>query len=355
MDFQLSEEQIALQDVARDFFAEHSGIENARRVLDGLEDLLDPRAELAELGALGLLAGDDDAGTVLDLAVVAEQAGRQLSPSPLVATAGWAVPLLAGLDTPAASGLLADATKGTVALTVAEPGDVALTAAGTLRGTTQPALDGLRGGAVLTLASSEAGPALVLVAADAGQEIVRQQPLDATRGLARITFADTPATVLATGQAATARWARAFDIATVVLAAEDLGTISEAVRRAVAYALEREAFGRPIGGFQAVKHHLVEAYVYEEQLRSLVWLAAWAADARPGEAPLYAAAAAAYAAEGIEHATYTLVHTHGGIGFTWEHDAHLFWRRAKVDRLLLGDVHDRRARVGELALTAVMP
>jgi alkylation response protein AidB-like acyl-CoA dehydrogenase len=357
VDFQLSAEQLALQEMARDFFAEHSGVANGRAVLDGTADLSDPRAELADLGLLGLLAepagaagSESDGGTLLDLAVVAEQAGRELSPAPLLSTAGWAVPLLAGLAEPGASSLLADVVKGAVAVAVAEQAGVELSPDGTLTGSTRPTVDGSRARTILTLAASPDGPALVAAEIGPAAEAVAQPPFDPTRALATITLSGAPATVLASGESAVARWNRALDVARVVLAAEDLGTVGEAVRRGVEYAQTREAFGRRVGGFQAVKHALVDAYVREEQLRSLVWLAAWSADAAPADLPLYSAAASAYAADAVAHATDVLVHVHGGIGFTWEHDAHLFWRRGRVDRLLLGDEHARRARVAELAL-----
>jgi len=122
------------------------------------------------------------------------------------------------------------------------------------------------------------------------------------------------------------------------------------VQMGVAYAKEREAFGRAIGSYQAVKHMLVDAWVGVDQLRSLVWWAAWAADAAPAELPLAASAAKAYAAEAFERAAETCIQVHGGIGFTWEHDAHLFWRRAKVDRLLLGDEAEHLDTVARLVV-----
>jgi alkylation response protein AidB-like acyl-CoA dehydrogenase len=149
-------------------------------------------------------------------------------------------------------------------------------------------------------------------------------------------------------------WARARQVATVVLAAEDLGAADAAVRMAVGYAQQREAFGRRIGSYQAVKHMLVDAWVGVDQLRSLVWWAAWAADAAPDELPLAASAAKALAAEVLEHAAETCVQVHGGIGFTWEHDAHLYWRRAKVDRLLLGDAAEHLDAVARLAVAGAL-
>jgi alkylation response protein AidB-like acyl-CoA dehydrogenase len=149
-------------------------------------------------------------------------------------------------------------------------------------------------------------------------------------------------------------WARARQVGAVVLAAEDLGAAERCVELGVAYAQEREAFGRRIGSYQAVKHMLVDAWVGVDQLRSLVWWAAWAADSAPAELPLAASAAKAYAAEAFERAAETVVQVHGGIGFTWEHDAHLYWRRAKVDRLLLGDAAEHLDTVARLAVAGAL-
>ena len=181
-------------------------------------------------------------------------------------------------------------------------------------------------------------------------EVVPGKPLDATRGLASVRL--TSRRVLA--EDAAALWARARQVATVVMAAEDLGGADRCVQLGVAYAQEREAFGRKIGSYQAVKHMLVDAWAGVEQLRSLVWWAAWAADSAPGELPLAASAAKAHAARVFEEAAGTLIQVHGGIGFTWEHDAHLYWRRAKVDRLLLGDEAEHLDTVARLAVTGAL-
>jgi alkylation response protein AidB-like acyl-CoA dehydrogenase len=162
----------------------------------------------------------------------------------------------------------------------------------------------------------------------------------------------TSRTVLA--EDAGALWARARQVGAVVMAAEDLGAADRGVQLGVAYAQERQAFGRPIGSYQAVKHMLVDAWVGVDQLRSLVWWAAWAADAAPEELPLASSSAKAYAAGVLERAAETLVQVHGGIGFTWEHDAHLYWRRAKVDRLLLGDEAEHLDAVARLAVAGAL-
>jgi len=355
MDFQLSAEQEALQEVARDFFAANSGVAGARVALDGDRTFLpDVRQDLIKLGLLGLLADEahDGGGTLLDLAVVAEQAGRTLTPAPLVGTAGRAVPLLTAMAGPAAEALLGQVLDNAVSVAVVDE-PLTLAGDGTVSGTTGPVLDG-RGAELLLALAAPAGGAPILVALTVGAGVAAQpqEGLDPTRGLARFTVENASPELLATG--AEAAWRRANDLATVVLAAEDLGTTAECVARAVEYAKERTAFGRKVGSFQAIKHQLVECYVAEEQLRSLVWLAAWSAAAEPENLGLYAAAAAAYAAPAAERAAEVLIQVHGGIGFTWEHDAHLFWRRAKVDRLLLGDEHTHKTTVAERLLAGAV-
>lgn len=351
MDFALSEEQRLLQQTAGEFFGQHPGTEVARAVLDGKAELPDLRKPLADIGFLGLLASEENGGsggTVLDLAVVAEQAGRVIAPAPLIGTAGRAVILLqaaAANGSDAARELLTQVLSGDVAVTVADGGDLSY-AGGTLSGSTYAALDAVSASVVLTLASD------VLVRADigSGTTVEEREPIDPTRGLAPIRFGGAATTVLLEGEAVQPVWARAKDVACVIRAAEDLGAVSAAVAMGVQYAKDRVAFGRPIGSYQAIKHMLVESYVFEEQLRSLVWLAAWTADEDPETLPLYASAAAAYAADAVEKVTESLIQVHGGIGFTWEHDAHLYWRRGKVDRLLFGDAYEHRDRVARLLL-----
>ncbi|MGH2875163.1 MAG: acyl-CoA dehydrogenase family protein, partial [Solirubrobacteraceae bacterium] len=226
--------------------------------------------------------------------------------------------LLAGDDTRSAS--LAD---GSVAYAVVDGSHPSLDAAG-----------------AQTFLALEGGQ----VVAASGETTTGREQIDPSRGLASVK--------LGAGEPVTGgdRWQRALQVGRVVLAAEDLGTAAKAVEMGVEYAKLRTAFGQPIGAYQAVKHALVDAYVGVEQLRSLVWWAAWTADQSPDELPMASAAAKAYASQVLEQATTTAIQVHGGIGFTWEHDAHLYWRRAKVDRLLLGDQVSLLDEVSELAL-----
>jgi alkylation response protein AidB-like acyl-CoA dehydrogenase len=331
MNFDLDDAQRDLAAAAGDFLAAAASPALARKVLDGApaEEIGPGRDGWASSGFAAITvpeAAGGGGGTLLDLAVVAEQAGRVLAGPSLVSYARAAV-------------LLADAPERLAGL-----------AGGTLR---VAVVDDDR--AVLDAAGADTflvlrGEDVVLAPGTATHQSGRHAPIDPTRGLAPVDLAAGEAAGEVVAAGARARWERAWRVGRVVLAAEDLGAAARAVELGVAYAKERTAFGRAIGSYQAVKHALVDAYVRVEQLRSLVWWAAWAADAAPDELPLASAAAKGAAAVALEQAADTLVHVHGGIGFTWEHDAHLYWRRGAVDRLLLGDDVAAFDEVARLAL-----
>ncbi|GHE14015.1 acyl-CoA dehydrogenase family protein [Klenkia taihuensis] len=324
MNFDLDQDQLDAAAGAERFFTGQAGPAQARAALEG-GPLAPGRQALADIGFLGITVPEDaggGGGSVLDLAVVAEQAGAVLA-GPSLVTAARAAVLLA--DQPELAAALADGSRSFCVV----DGD-------------HPALDAVGADTFLALVDGD------LVIGDGG--VATGQPMDATRGLGVVTLTGTRVLVPDAGE----RWARARDVAVVALAAEDLGTAGKAVEVGVAYAKERQAFGRAIGSYQAVKHALVDAWVGVEQLRSLVWWAAWAADAAPGELPLAAASAGAFAAETLERAAETCIQVHGGTGFTWEHDAHLYWRRAKVDRLLLGDAAEHQDAVAGLVLAGAL-
>ncbi|SSC22476.1 Acyl-CoA dehydrogenase, partial [Klenkia terrae] len=324
VNFDLDQDQLDAAAGAKQFFGGQASPAQARAALeDG--PVAPGRKALADIGFTGITVAESAGGaggSLLDLAVVAEQAGAVLA-GPSLVTAARAAVLLA--DQPELAAALADGSR---AFCVVD-------------GST-PALDAVGADTFLALVDG----ALVV----GGGDVVTGRPMDATRGLGVVTLTDPQVLV----PDAARLWARARDVALVALAAEDLGTAGKAVEVGVAYAKERHAFGRAIGSYQAVKHSLVDAWVGVEQLRSLVWWAAWAADAAPDELPLAAAAAKAFAAETLERAAETCIQVHGGIGFTWEHDAHLYWRRAKVDRLLLGDAAEHTDVVAGLVLAGAL-
>jgi alkylation response protein AidB-like acyl-CoA dehydrogenase len=324
MNFDLDTDQRDAAAGARQFFTGSASPAAARAALEG--GAVEPgHKALAEIGFLGITVAEEAGGaggSLLDLAVVAEQGGAVLA-GPSLVTAARAAVLLA--DDPELSAALAD---GSTAFAVVDGSAPSIDAAG-----------------ATTFLALEDGALVV-----GSGEVTVGSPIDATRGLASVRLTDRRVLV----EDAAGIWARARLTGAVVLAAEGLGAADRAVQLGVAYAKERQAFGRAIGSYQAVKHLLVDAWVGVDQLRSLVWWAAWAADNAPEEFPLAASAAKAYAARVFESAAETVIQVHGGIGFTWEHDAHLYWRRAKVDRLLLGDEAEHLDTVARLAVTGAL-
>lgn len=321
MNFDLDEGQREFAAMAGKFYSASAGPATARAAL-GSDAPAPGLKAVADLGFYGIVVPEESGGIgqkVLDAAVVAEQAGRALA-SPSMVTAVRAAILLEGQ-----SELLSALADGSTAFSVLDDG-IGIDAVGAQK--------------FLALQDG----ALVIGTG----EVSTQDPIDATRGLGKVSLLDTDVLV----PDAADLWERAKVIATVILAAEDLGTAARALELGVEYANMREAFGRKIGSYQAIKHLLVDVYVGVEQLRSLVWWAAWSADESPEDLPVAASAAKALSAEVIEQATEGLIQVHGGIGFTWEHDAHLFWRRAKVDRLLLGDAASHYDTVARLSLSA---
>jgi alkylation response protein AidB-like acyl-CoA dehydrogenase len=322
MNFDLDQEHGDLADAARDFLSAAASPAAARAMLDEGAGVQPGRAELVKSGFATITipsSGGGGGGAVLDLAVVAEQAGRLLAGPSLVSFARAAV-LLDG-----DASRLADLAGGDMAVAVVDGGPV-LDAVGA------DTFLALRDGALVC------GPGTVTA----------HEPIDPTRGLGDVILGET--TVVAPD--ATELWQRGERVGRTILAAEGLGAAARVLEIGLEYAKQRHAFGRAIGSYQAVKHLLVDSYVEVEQLRSLVWWAAWAADHAPDELPLASAAAKAAAATTLEHAAETVIQVHGGIGFTWEHDAHLYWRRSKVDRFLLGDDVAAYDEVARLAIAA---
>ncbi|MBJ7290409.1 acyl-CoA dehydrogenase family protein [Williamsia sp.] len=316
MNFDLDDQQRDLASAAGDFLASSTSLSEVRAALDAAATDIAVRPGRDQLLSSGFATitlpeeVDGGGGTVLDLAVVAEQAGRVLAGPSLITYARAAV-LLAG-DTDRLRALAA----GDLKVAVVDGGG--------------PVLDALGAEQFLALRDGR----IVI-----GRGTVDlPDPIDPTRGLGRVGLGDVEVIDgSGAGEDAQARWDRALQIGRVILAAESLGAAARSVEIGVAYAKERQAFGRAIGSYQAVKHALVDAYVAVEELRSLVWWSAWAADNAPDELPMASASAKGVAAMASQLAAETLIQVHGGIGFTWEHDAHLYWRRAKVDRFLLGD------------------
>jgi acyl-CoA dehydrogenase len=362
----LNEEQEELQATVRRFLADRSPLKRVREVMEtpeGRDAALWERMA-GDLGLQGLTVPETYGGAGLgqvELSVVMEELGAALTPSTYLASAVLAATaLLATDDEEARRDLLPGVAGGTTVATlaVAEDGrgwDVAATAA---RATLEDGRWVLEG--VKTLVPDGALADLVLVAARTGDELglfaveggapgltrTNLAGLDPTRRLARLDLARTPARRLVSEDAAAAL-RHTMDLAAVALAAEQLGGLQRCLDLSVAYAKDRYQFGRAIGSFQAVKHLLADMHVAMELSRSALRYAAWAADEAPDELPVAAGLARDACSEAFFQVAADTIQVHGGIGFTWEHDAHLYYRRAKSSQLLFGGPRLERAQLAD--------
>ncbi|MEU3824887.1 acyl-CoA dehydrogenase family protein [Streptomyces sp. NPDC029080] len=384
MDTRLTAEQDGIRRTLRELLHERCGPKEVRAAVDGPAGY-DPLlwSDLAgRLGLPGLALPEEYGGvgcSVTELALACEETGRFLAPSPLLATAVLAAPLVLALGTGAQrAALLPRIATGSLTATLAVAGPALATALGLTRpnsgysagggraggvqarrvreewrlyGEAGQVLDGHSAG-VLLVAAHTGGFArsrtlLFLVAGDAAGVVrVRQTALDATRPCGRVQLRDVPAELLGTEEAdVPAALAGTGDAVAAVLAAEAVGAAGRVLERTVEYAGQRVQFGRPIGSFQAVKHRLADVYVGVQTARSAAYYAAWAA----GRGERAGGLALAQALEALRCAAAEGVQLHGGIGFTWEHDAHLYFKRAAGDELLFGPVHRLRDRAAEAA------
>ncbi|MFD5147835.1 acyl-CoA dehydrogenase family protein [Streptomyces sp. NPDC058401] len=332
-----------------------------------------------QLGLPGIAVAEEYGGVgcaAADLVLACEETGRVLLPSPLLATAVLAVPLVTALGTAdQRSALLPPLAAGGLTAALAVPGPALATAlaltgdnapgdwagGGRAGGVQARAVDGgwrlygevaqvLDGhsASLLLVAAHTGGFArsrtlLFLVREDApGLVRARQTTLDETRPQACIQLRDVEAELLGGGGTDVAgALAAAGRGAAAVLAAEAVGAAGQALARTVEYVQQREQFGRAIGSFQAVKHRLADLYVQVQAARSAAYYAAWD--------PAQGGLALAQALEALRITAGEAIQLHGGIGFTWEHDAHLYFKRAAADELLFGPVHRLRAHAAEAA------
>ncbi|MFA1539029.1 acyl-CoA dehydrogenase family protein [Actinomadura monticuli] len=352
----VTEEQRELRDALRRFFADRSPAAEVRRLMETAEGY-DPKmwAQMAEqLGLQGLAIAEEHGGAgfgVRELAVVFEEMGRAAVCAPFLATITAAAALEAGEG---GHDLLPGIADGSVIATLAvaedggswEPGDVrAVFEDGVLRGGKSFVLDGHIADLVLVAARGEDGVGVYAVEEASRLTRSLMPTLDQTRKLARVEFDGVPARRV--GGADALR--RALDVAAVALAAEQLGGAQRTLDMTVEYAKVRHQFGRPIGSFQAIKHRCADMFVLVESARSAVLNAAGAADESPGELPAAAALAKAYCSDAFFHTAGEAIQLHGGIGFTWEHDAHLYFKRAQGSRQLFGAPDRHRERLAALA------
>ncbi|MFC4499418.1 MULTISPECIES: acyl-CoA dehydrogenase family protein [Streptomyces] len=364
-----TQEQEELRSTLRRFLADKAPSEAIRRSMES-EQGHDPRLRQQMADQLGLhgLAlpqeyGGFDGGPV-ELGIVLEELGRVLLPSPYFATVALAGQALAvsGDDTAKARWLpaIADGSlTGTLALAeedgswrVEDTATSAVAGDGGWRvsGTKMFVIDGHSADLLLVVARADTGPGLFAVDGDApGVTRTRLETLDPTRRLARVDLDGAAALrVGPEGDAATAYLRTVTDLAVVALAAEQVGGARACLDAAVEYAKVRVQFGRPIGSFQAIKHKCADMLLKVEAARSAAYHAMSVAARSPDELPVSAALAGAYCADAFTHAAKENIQIHGGIGFTWEHDAHLYLKRAKSSEQLFGSPATHRGRLAEL-------
>ncbi|MFD6676506.1 acyl-CoA dehydrogenase family protein [Rhodococcus zopfii] len=317
---------------------------------------------LAELGLFGVAVPESSGGlgaTAVDLAVMLEQAAHELAPGPVLTTALAALVFGSGSDSAAKTAAVL--SEGT--LPAAAALDLAVDASETteglvLSGDAGPAVAAEPGVAVLVRVAGDGGDAAsggeerwALVDADSpGLRLEPLDTLDKSRALARVRLDSVAVTA---DRVVTVRAGLVRDLAATLAAAELAGIAGWALTTAVEYAKIREQFGKPIGAFQAVKHLCAEMLCRTEKIRAAAWDAASAVDAAPDELPIAAAVATAVALDAAVQTAKDAIQVLGGIGFTWEHDAHLYLRRAVTTRQLLGGSTFWRARVTALTRAGV--
>jgi len=355
MDFTLSDEQSELRRTVRAFLVDKSAETAVRRLMDSDTgyDAAVWQQMAAQLGLQGLAIADVHGGAGFGLqeqSIVFEEMGRALLCAPYFATVALAAPALALAGGQAAAdylpGIAAGETIATLALCEAagswDPDAVTASAqpAGDgwlVIGEKNYVLDGHVADLILVVARTAAGVSLFAVTGDAtGLKRELLPTMDQTRKQARLTFDAVPARLVGTdGEGATVVRG-ALDVAAVLLAAEQVGGASACLAETVEYAKVREQFGRPIGSFQGIKHVWTELLLQVESARAAAQFAAWAADCAVEELPVAAALAKAHCSEAYARVATESIQLHGGIGFTWEHRTHLYFKRAKSSEILLG-------------------
>jgi alkylation response protein AidB-like acyl-CoA dehydrogenase len=360
MDFGLSEDQLLLKDTIERFLAERCPTARVREIMDsdsGHDDRL--WASLAELGVAGIVVPADHGGLgheLLDLALVAEELGYAATPGPFLGSAMATVALVESGDSALQQrwlpGLASGEAIGTVAMgedgSVWSPERMRATVEGGRLSAVKPLVPYASVADFLLVAGRDReGPGLWLVERGApGVTIGSLTGNDMTRRLDSVSFENTPATKLANGRQALER---AFDAGLILVAADAFGGSRRCLEMARDYALTREQFGHIIGAFQAVKHQLASLAADLEPSLSLVWYSAHAFDHMKDQSARHAAIVKAHLTDLYDRATRDATELHGGIGFTWEFDLHLWFRRAIFDRSFLGEASYHRARAAEMA------
>jgi alkylation response protein AidB-like acyl-CoA dehydrogenase len=359
-----------LQKSARDLFARACPTKKVRELM-ATDTALDTQlwSAVAEQGWLGIHLGEANGGLglgIVELAVVAEEMGRACFPGPFLGTV-WAATLIAEANSKSRylQSLAAGESKGAVALFESDASwdlsEVRLQARQTGQGyqlTGRKSFVNDAGVADVIVCVARVGDDFALLAVPARTAGVSIKPtpgLDQTRKLYEAAFEGVAVGaegVLAVGEAASRALVRSMQVATVLVCADMLGTMQWILEDAVEYAKTRQQFGKPIGSFQAVQHMCADMLLWTESSRSAIYFAAWALDAEPDSAARVVSMAKVYASEAAREVANRGVQVHGGIGFTWEHDLHLYYKRSKASEILFGDAGHHRAQLADLVFGA---
>ena len=357
MNFAFSEEQEELRKSVRKFLEDKSPETEVRRLMETSEgyDAAVWKQMGEQLGLQGLAIPEEFGGSgygYVELIVVLEEMGRALLCAPYFSTVALASnALLVSGDDAAKKDLLPGIASGETIATLAFTEDsgkwdesgitLAATQAGdgwVLDGHKSFVIDGHTADLILVAGRTASGISLFAVEGGAsGLTRTALSTMDQTRKQARLEFAGTPGRLVGTEGGAGAVLGKVLDLAAVALAAEQVGGAQRCLEMAVEYAKVRVQFGRPIGSFQAIKHKCADMLLEVESAKSAAYYAGWCAAEDNDELPVVASLAKAYCSDAYFHATAENIQIHGGIGFTWEHPAHLYFKRAKSSELMLGD------------------
>jgi alkylation response protein AidB-like acyl-CoA dehydrogenase len=374
MQFGLTETQQTLKNTVRKFLAAECPMAEVRKLME-TPTALDPVLwrKIAEQGWNGIILPEEYGGFgmgMVEMAAALEEMGRALLPGPFFSTVLMAGPLLEGsLNSAEKQKYLSAIASGEAKAAVAlledsaswSPDSVQLKAKSsggtyTLDGRKLFVWDAAAADFLIAVARLNGELALFLVPAKTrGLSVTDLPAMDFTRQLYEVAFDSVSLpreNLLAEGKPARAALDHMLDVATVGLVAEMTGGMQRLLEMTVEYAKTRKQFGRPIGQFQAVQHLCADMLVYTESSRSAVYFAAWAIEESVPEAGLAVSVAKAYASEAYREVGNRAIQVHGGMGFTWENDAHLFYRRAKASEVAFGDAVYHRERIAKLVIDA---
>ena len=362
-----TDEQEALRDVMRSFLAKYSSESDVRAVMDGTTgyDATAWRMAADQIGVQALVIPEEMGGAGYgfdELAIVMEETGRSLFPAPVLSTTVLASSALVAVGGPLAQEYLPRIATGELIATVAvseallhwDPVDITTKAEESggnwqLSGSKPYVLDGGLADIIIVAARTVNGVSLFVVESGAnGMTVDALESMDQTRRLARVTFDATRAVLLGDDGSGWQTLCVVYDRALAALACEQVGGAQAALEMTVEYVNIRQQFGRPIGSFQAIKHRCADLLVEVESARSAAAYASTAVAAGADDASVAASIAKVYCSQAFYHVAAECIQMHGGIGFTWEHPAQLYFKRAKSSEALFGWPAYHRERIAAL-------